>query len=172
MIQYRTIFASLFFIYFLATNIAAAQTNTDQAKLLVYLQNADPGGIWTVSDAKQRQLDEVEWTADSGLIRMYSLEPGTYKINIPGPIKTLEIDTQANNETFLEIASYSPDDGDIGIRVTSWTGKPSTDINNAINNLKEAGLEKFLTPTRLEPADNALYFSYKLPPGVKPPPNE
>lgn len=165
----RVIFLAVIFMVLYGFQMSTAQ---NVSNLVVYVQGIQSGDYWAVEDDDGTILDEVKWPGDAGLVRQYVLNPGAYEIFLPGPVKSLTLNAAPGSSTFLEIAPYHPEDGQSGVQITSWSGRPTKQIDEAFSALKAGGLEGFLKPVNLSPAENVLYFTFRMPPGVKPPPNE
>jgi hypothetical protein len=114
-------------------------------------------------DDKGTQLGKISWMKGLPTYVEFLLPAKRYSIDIPGPIRSIEVETSADAQTFVEYTPFTTDNGEQGVQIRSWRGAPSDTITKAISELKRAKAVPSVVRWNAEPGDDKIRFSTDPP---------
>lgn len=111
-----------------------------------------------------------EWIKeDSDFYWNLIVDPKEYKIDIPGPIRSVTITTTQGQSTYLRISPYRAEGGISGIQITSWTGPAGKAVEDTIDYLAKGGFKEDILPANLAIKGEAIRFYPDAPWPIPPP---
>jgi hypothetical protein len=134
-----------------------------------------------IKDASGQLLDKFQWAKGLPAYVEFFLPAQRYNINTPGPIRSIEIETSSDAQTFLQYLPVTLEGGRQGVQITSWRGEPGPTITKAISELREARIGLVVVKWDLPSNGKTILFSTDPPwpnpfgnprPPPPPPPKE
>jgi hypothetical protein len=116
-----------------------------------------------VKDASGNQLKNFNWKKGLPTYIEFSLPAKRYSIDIPGPIRSIEVETSSDAQTFVQFAPYITENGEQGVEIKSWRGAPSPTITKAISQLKDANVGSSVVKWDLKSNGSTILFSTDPP---------
>jgi hypothetical protein len=124
-------------------------------------------------DDKGNQLGKFNWEKGLPTYVEFLLPAKRYSIDVPGPIRSIEVETSADAQTFVEYTPFTTDNGEQGVEIRSWRGRPSDTITKAISELRNAKAVPSVVKWNPESGNDKIRFSTDPPwpnPFDNPPP--
>jgi hypothetical protein len=135
-----------------------------QSKLGVFIGVAFPESKnLLVKDSNGKLLDKFKWTKGLPTYVEFFLPAKRYNIDIPGPIKSIEVETSSDVQTFVQYVPITTERGEHGVQITSWRGEPNSTIAKAILELKDAKAGPALVKWDPESNGKTIFFSTDPP---------
>ena len=122
------------------------QSSQSTLILFVASEPTEPTDL-LVKDTNGKLLDQFKWIKGLPAYREFVLPPKEYTIIIPGPIRSIRVGTSGDTQTFVQYA-FTTENGEQGVQITSWRGKPSATITKAVSELRDAKAD--LEPVKLD----------------------
>ena len=133
----------------------AVPQNSQSTLILFVASEPTEPKVLLFKDANGKILDEFKWIKGLPAYREFILPAKDYRILIPGPIKSIEVGTSSDAQTFVQYA-FTTANGAQGVQITSWRGKPSATITKAVSELRDAKAD--LEPVKLDLGSNGTKF--------------
>jgi hypothetical protein len=142
---------------------ATAQNSISSLVVFVSVDSPENRAV-AVSNLGGKVLDTSEWLKGHPFYREFLLPAKEYKIAVPGPISSVAVTTTSDASTFLEFSPITTENGEKGVEIRSWHGKPSLAIDKAVAGFKAQGADKTIEPSKLDVgSDSKISFSTDPP---------
>ena len=153
----------------------SAQDNQFGNITVVWDSDLSSGRLITLAIEKQKIIGKFDWLKKKGpFFASLALPEGDYTIHLPGDVASIRTPVVNKSITFLQVAQYKTEKGDIGIQMTTWAGAPNQAVEEAIKSLTQSGDIGALEPIKLKQIGSSFYFNteppWEIPPRPPKPP--
>jgi hypothetical protein len=140
---------------------------------IVFIIDADVA-TFTLLSGEKKLLGEEKWIPGLPLVKQYRVSPGSYRVVLPGPFGSVNVNAVEGALTYVRLAPYRADSlshaGTIGVQLTGWVGAVTDQVSSTLAAAAAKGVADAYVAPVIEVPGKVLLVSTEPPWTIPPPP--